>query len=62
MFENLKPLPNISKIFFSTRIRIKEKTFGFFFFKVKKNEELHKVHPIKLFFKIYSTYKKINKL
>jgi hypothetical protein len=61
-FENLKPLPNISKIFFSTRIRIKEKTFGFFFFKVKKNEELHKVHPIKLFFKIYSTYKKINKL
>lgn len=59
-FENLKPSPKFSKKFFSTRIRIKEKTFGFFFFKFKNKEILQKVHPIKFFFKNYSKNKKMN--
>jgi hypothetical protein len=60
-FENLEPLSKFSKNLFSTRMRFKEKTFGFFFFKFKKKELLQRVHPIKFFFKVYSINKKINK-
>jgi hypothetical protein len=57
-FENLKKLPKFSKKFFSIRVRIKEKTFGFFFFKFKNKGALQNLHPIKHFFKVTRYTKK----